>query len=251
MNKLNPVHDLVICLSGAGKYRIGDTDEWVSLNPGQAMLIPAYTRFHGKHGGGSDTFIGVAQHFSLELFERGDAIRQLRLKRAVDLPDWGVLESVVKQYRLTNEYGSTTLVQQHRFMILLLAYFEAAFQGWKTTHTEPAHQDRLSLEIMFVVSRLSADPLGATVSDVLADVPFNEDYFRRAFQDRIGMTPKKFGENKRMEYAADRLGMGLTVKAVAAELGYSDPYFFSRQFKRYIGASPSHYRVRYNHSSNN
>ena len=34
------------------------------------------------------------------------------------------------------------------------------------------------------------------------------------------------------------------VKRVAAELGYSDPNFFSRMFKRYIGSSPSSYRLR-------
>ena len=34
------------------------------------------------------------------------------------------------------------------------------------------------------------------------------------------------------------------VKRVTAELGYSDPYFFSRMFKRYIGSSPSSYRLR-------
>ena len=45
-----------------------------------------------------------------------------------------------------------------------------------------------------------------------------------------------------MEFAASRLGMGLTVKAVAAELGYSDPYYFSRMFKRFIGTSPSTHR---------
>ncbi|MEM9522898.1 MAG: helix-turn-helix domain-containing protein [Pseudomonadota bacterium] len=46
-------------------------------------------------------------------------------------------------------------------------------------------------------------------------------------------------EFKRMQFAANRLGMGLSVKAVASELGYSDPYFFSGMFKRHLGASPS------------
>jgi transcriptional regulator GlxA family with amidase domain len=31
---------------------------------------------------------------------------------------------------------------------------------------------------------------------------------------------------------------------VAAELGFADPYFFSRTFKRHIGASPLKYRAK-------
>lgn len=249
IDKRNPVHDLVICLSGSGKYRIGNSTEWITLSPGQAMLIPAYTRFRGRHGGGDEIFTGVAQHFSLELFERGDLIRQLQLRRAVELPNWDVLEPLIRQYRQTNHVSATSLVQHHRFMILLLAYLEEAFKGWTTTAIPLAHQDNLSLEIMVVVSKLTADPLGGDVDMALAEVPYNPDYFRRAFRDRIGMTPQKFRESKRMEYAADRLGMGLSVKKVAAELGYSDPYYFSRQFKRHIGASPSYYRVKYSGSA--
>jgi AraC-like DNA-binding protein len=58
------------------------------------------------------------------------------------------------------------------------------------------------------------------------------------------MTPQKYRELKRMEFAVSRLGQGHSVKQVAGELGYSDPYFFSRMFKRYIGSSPSSYRLR-------
>ena len=75
-------------------------------------------------------------------------------------------------------------------------------------------------------------------------MPYNPDYFRRAFRDRVRMTPQKFGELKRMEFAARRLGMNCSVKEAAAELGFADPDFFSRTFKRHIGASPLKCRAR-------
>lgn len=250
IDKLNPSHDLVICLTGRSVYRIGENPEPVQLEPGHAMLIPAFTRFRGEHGGGSELLTGVAQHFSLDLFGRGDFIQQIELKRTVKLSHWDTLGPLVRHYRETTPKGRTTLAQHHQFMVLLLAYLEDAFIEWKTGETTPESQDHLSMQIMFVASRLSSDPLGGGVDEALADVPYNPDYFRRVFRDRIGMTPQKFRELKRMEFAANRLGMGLTVKAVAAELGYSDPYFFSRMFKRHIGASPSHYRERRGQESN-
>lgn len=242
IDKVNPVHDLVICLTGRGEYRLGEAGEPVTLTAGEAMLIPAYLRFRGTHGGDEGLFTGMAQHFSLDLFGRGDIIGQMALRTKVALSDWGPLEPLIRQYHDQDTGGVMTLKQHHQFMVILLAFLEDAFLGWKTEEAAPARHDPLSVHIMTVASRLSADPLGAGMDDMHASVPYNEDYFRRAFRDRIGMTPQKFRDLKRMEFAANRLGQGMTVKAVAAELGYSDPFFFSRMFKRHMGASPSNFR---------
>ena len=243
IDKVNPVHDLVVCLSGGGRYRIEGDD--VVLSPGEAMLIPAYTRFRGHYAGDGSTYTGVAQHFSLDLFGREDVLGQMRLRRNILLPDWSALEPLVQHYRATRSGAIATLLQHHQFMVILLMYLEAAFLGWREAASDtPQSQDLLSMQIMFVASRLAADPVGSGVDEAMRSVSFNADYFRRAFRDRIGMTPQKYRELKRMEFAVSRLGQGHSVKQVAGELGYSDPYFFSRMFKRYIGSSPSSYRLR-------
>ena len=41
-----------------------------------------------------------------------------------------------------------------------------------------------------------------------------------------------------MERAMHFLEAGLSVSAAAAEVGYGDPYYFSRMFKRTLGLSP-------------
>lgn len=244
VDKINPDHDLVISLNGGGVYRIGDNE--FEISEGEGMLIPAYTRFQGRHNGGDSNYVGLAQHFSLELFKRGDILKSMNLKQSVRLRDWDQLKPMIELYRASGTTMATTLQQHHRFMVILLAFLQDAFVSWKDTPDGQEPQDHLSMQIMTVVARLSSDPLGTgtMVKDALADVSYNQDYFRRAFVERIGMTPQKFRESKRMEFAVHRLQMGVTVKQVSAELGYSDPYFFSRQFKRHIGHSPSHYRTR-------
>jgi AraC-like DNA-binding protein len=243
IDKVNPVHDLVICLAGGGRYRIEDDD--ITLSPGDAMLIPAYTRFRGQYAGDGSTYRGVAQHFSLALFGRDDVLGQMRLRRSVALADWHVMEPLVSHYRATSAGATATLMQHHQFMVILLTFLGSAFLGWReAAQDRPQSQDLLSMQIMFVASRLAADPVGSGVDEAMQSVSFNPDYFRRAFRDRIGMTPQKYRELKRMEFAVSRLGQGHSVKQVAAELGYSDPYFFSRMFKRYIGSNPASYRLR-------
>lgn len=243
INKINPVHDLVICLTGAARYEIAPDD--VTLSPGEALLIPAGQRFRGHHLSG-DSYTGVAQHFTLELFGRGDILQQMNLRRKVQLRNWQVLGPVVEHYRDTAPRDDTTLAQHHQFMVFLLSYLESAFIGWKDqTAEDMAGQDALSLLIVLTATRLSSNPLAPDALErALSTVPYNADYFRRAFRDRIGLTPQKFLESKRMEKAVHILGTGQTVKDTAFEVGYSDPFFFSRTFKRYIGASPSSYRLR-------
>lgn len=245
IDKVNPVHDLVVCMTGKAHYEMDSVH--ITMSPGQAMLIPAYTRFRGQHGGGEDDYQGIAQHFSLELFNRGDIINQMALQNPVNLRDWAILQPLVSHYRNSTSLTATTLQQHHQFMVILLAFLEDAFVDWRSEPDTPTLKDQLSLHIMRVASHLSADPLGADAEEAIRAVPYNPDYFRRAFRDRIGMTPQKYRELKRMEFAIHRLHMGLTVKQVALELGYNDQYFFSRQFKRHIGASPSRYRGKISH----
>lgn len=244
VDKINPVHDLVICLSGRAEYQIGrDT---IPIAEGDVLLIPAYTRFKGCHKGGPENYIGVAQHFSLDLFNRGDLIQSMALRPYVQLGDWASLKPLISLYREKSSAMTTTLQQHHQFMVILLAFLRDAFIDWQDAPDSDDPQDQLSMQIMLVASRLSTDPLGAVAQEVLSSVPYNADYFRRAFRDRIGQTPQKYRESKRMEFALHRLQMGATVKQVAAELGFRDPYFFSRQFKRHVGASPSRYRTQRN-----
>ena len=47
----------------------------------------------------------------------------------------------------------------------------------------------------------------------------------------------------KMEHACHLLDSGaLSVKSVSSDLGYDDPLYFSRLFKRTVGMSPRSYR---------
>jgi len=142
VDKLNPVHDLIICLSGAGLYRFDDMEDTIEIRPGDAMLIPAHTRFRGSHCGSGAPLIGIAQHFTLDLFGRGDLIQNTLLRRCIPLPNWDVLGPLVIHYRETTPVGSTTLSQHHQFMVFLLTYLEQAFEGWQTPQNNIENQDR-------------------------------------------------------------------------------------------------------------
>lgn len=67
----------------------------------------------------------------------------------------------------------------------------------------------------------------------------------RQFLDAFGVTPKEFRIARRMETAVRILRDSKESKLsdIAANLGYSNPFSFSRQFKDTFGVSPSEYRT--------
>jgi len=68
----------------------------------------------------------------------------------------------------------------------------------------------------------------------------------RIFKAKTGMTSKNYIDNLKMQLASEMLAVKhRTVKEIAAELGYPDPYHFSRRFKELKGFSPQIYKERF------
>ncbi|MBQ7090736.1 MAG: helix-turn-helix transcriptional regulator [Clostridia bacterium] len=74
-------------------------------------------------------------------------------------------------------------------------------------------------------------------------------YLKKLFIKKFGMPPSKYIINLKINYACDLLQSGLYRISQVAELcGYADLYFFSRQFKDYMGISPSAFIENYKSS---
>lgn len=237
VDKSNEVYDLIVALDGQGEYRVGD--QRLSLCPGQAMLIPPHTRFEGWTEVTTE-YTGIAQHFTLRAFGEHDLLSLMDLRLVAELTPWPVFEPLVRHFRSQAPPSSVTLPQHHQFMVLLNAYINAAFLRWKPDAAQPIEGTAgIDLAVMQAASKISAHPLDpAIVQATLSEAPYNRDYFQRSFQKRIGRTPRQYQQFCLMERAMEYLESGHSVTEAAARVDYSDPYYFSRMFKRIIGLSP-------------
>jgi AraC-like DNA-binding protein len=69
------------------------------------------------------------------------------------------------------------------------------------------------------------------------------DYMRQLFQRGPGCLPKEFQIRRRCEAAADLLlDPQSSIATVAEQLGYPDPFAFSKQFSKVMGLSPRTWR---------
>ena len=82
-----------------------------------------------------------------------------------------------------------------------------------------------------------------TLSDAARQCHVDPAYLCRLFRRYARQTPYQFLMRLKMNLAADRLqDSGVLVKKVAAELGFDDPFHFSRAFKQMFGVSPEAFR---------
>ena len=70
----------------------------------------------------------------------------------------------------------------------------------------------------------------------------SETYFRRVFKDVYKMTPLKYINNLKVQYALELLRSGyFTVQKVAEKAGFEDVKYFSKFIKKQTGKSPSEF----------
>ncbi len=83
------------------------------------------------------------------------------------------------------------------------------------------------------------------ISSAVGKSGFSDDYCRIMHKRVYGLTPHEYLVKLRMEYAKvllESYGSDLKILEIAQLCGYKDSLYFSRQFKKYYGASPKEYK---------
>ena len=106
--------------------------------------------------------------------------------------------------------------------------------------TERHHRQRVAE----AAARISEAPESApSVRNLAAEAGYSPDHFARIFRAVTGERPRAYRVRARIRRAEELLTeSSLTVGQIAASLGYRDPSFFCRQFKRVTGRSPGQAR---------
>ncbi len=85
-----------------------------------------------------------------------------------------------------------------------------------------------------------------TVAEMAEYCNWSENYFRRCFQARTGMSPKEYLDQRWYHRAIELLSVREpAIAKVAKHLGFDDPFYFSRRFRELSGMTPTAYRRRY------
>ena len=115
--------------------------------------------------------------------------------------------------------------------------FAALYQD---AHAVGSSRDRL-YRAMRYIERTHLKP-EFSLQQAAREACCSEPYFRRLFRQRYGISPKQYVIALRMQHAAALLRAGYhSLQEVAGLCGYEDYKYFSVEFKRFTGVSPSKY----------
>ena len=104
--------------------------------------------------------------------------------------------------------------------------------------------DRFWDEIVNRAARDLGDHLADRIPPEQLACSYHVSYpsFRRAFRRIMHVSPGEYRIRQRINAACSLL-VSHSVKDVAAQLGYCDPFTFSLQFKQFTGVPPSQFRI--------
>ncbi|WP_052025908.1 helix-turn-helix domain-containing protein [Phyllobacterium sp. YR531] len=106
------------------------------------------------------------------------------------------------------------------------------------------HEDMAIAQCQVWIADHYAEP--APVTRMVQQTGLPERSFKRRFKIATGYTPVDYVQALRIEEAKQMLETtDKGIEDIAAEVGYEDPSFFRRIFKRQAGLSPAQYRRRF------
>ena len=109
---------------------------------------------------------------------------------------------------------------------------------------EPVPNPKIEQAVAYMKENLSSPEL--TIRDCAAASHISEVYFRRLFRAAYGCAPQAYLIGLRIARAVGLMSGGYySIKEVAELCGYRDYKYFSTEFKRMKGVSPSEYHYNY------
>lgn len=128
------------------------------------------------------------------------------------------------------------------YVNLSLQYLLASF-----THIEQFRlinkvkdNDPVSRSINYMLENITH---GIELSKLAALVHLSASHFSRLFVKKTGQSPMNYYKQIRIQKACNLLDISnLSIADVAREIGFKNPFYFSRAFKSVMGVSPSKFR---------
>ena len=224
-------YNLWICLEGSAEMSCDGVT--YAIKPWTAFLLPPSMAIYGTSDG------GFFQNFSAHWLPIGDSEFELGSSGlGVQLRDIEVVKPLINYLLRLPVYQDALGTQQlKQFVIALLGVF------WRECHAPRVGV--FDARIYQQIERLrSGQDLFISVDALADELKISRMHYSRCFTQLTQVAPNRFLINLRVERACVLLRQtDWTIEMIASTIGYSDAYFFSRQFRSVQGVSPGQYRA--------
>lgn len=227
---------LLLVLKGTLYYRTGKREFIVARN--QAIAINRQTHHHiHPHSTQPPHILRIAmtgnalEALFKQTFKQSPAPLQLQQAR----------ESIQLGEMILEACRQPNLDQQDYLIQLTRAFLLSLKRNSRGTQKKQQASEQTFIRIRSIFEQRFSEPI--TLENIAHQSGLSYEYITRLFQRYESKSPGQYLMDLKINKALELLQSDeLTIQEIAEQIGYSDPFTFSKAFKRYIGTAPTHYR---------
>lgn len=153
---------------------------------------------------------------------------------------WNIVHELEQE---SLEFRAMTKALTVQLIVQIIRSLEAS-QGLNLIGINPtlSRKQDLVTDALHYIDRHYNEEL--TIDQIAQELLISPTYLSRIFKEVQEISVINYLIDIRMKHASTLLKeSNLAVKEVAQLVGYQDPLYFSKQFKKYFGKTPSHYKT--------
>jgi AraC family transcriptional regulator, arabinose operon regulatory protein len=238
-------YSLLYCHCGQSDLQYKNRNRRV--NPGDIVIIEPHSSFHYSTQACQNSSSGTKKshaHYWINftgdladdfaerlLMKMDDGLAQVGLLPNIMLDFDMLLELGARGYTATNVIHAVQVLQQALSFMALQLRLNAVSDS--STFDLPAIEELMRANLH---QNLNLDTLAQHCK-------LSKFHFCKKFRELTDSSPIQHFINMKIQQACFQLdNSDIAIKDLAVNLGYSDPYYFSRLFKKIVGMSPRQYR---------
>lgn len=219
------LHSFIIRTSGATRYIFDN--KVLEINEGELLFLPKGSSYYYNIIPEKECrYVSIS--FDADISDTSPCVFPLD-----NIPTDDIENSFVGMWKL----GHPT--DKHKCYAMFYTLLSYLSNAESLSYSDKKKFEIIEPAIEYLNSRIFDCAL--KIEDLHAICNISDTYFRKIFSMQYGCTPQAYVSNKRLSYAKNLLESegAESVADISLSVGYSDPLYFSRIFKKKYGSAPT------------
>jgi len=233
-----PQSEMAFFLITGGCALVQESDRWRRAESGRLLLQWPYRPFAFQADPEQGLAVLVLGYVGLDLPALLDSRLPKQPGAIMAMPETGLRQQWEDLYLAAREHQPGIEERLRHW----LPYLLSSLRSWQAV----AHPDAAQARFLHCKKVLDASVDGSRgLAELCLVCEVSYPHLHRLFQRFLGVAPRAYLQQLRMNTAAQLLQMGdHSLAELAERFGYADAFSFSKAFKRCHGLSPQRYRER-------
>jgi AraC-like DNA-binding protein len=234
-----PENFIFYCVDGHGWYKIGN--QRYEVGPNEFFILPQNVE-HAYGNDAENPWSIYWIHFGgngLEEFNKTLSVQ--RYFKPFHIKNNAETFSVFNKIYQSLQLGYS--IDNLLFANMCFTHFLSLFV-YHARHNESVESDRTDFIDLVIKHMQNHIDENISLGELSKQYNYSVSRFSNLFKQKTGYAPIDYFLQMKMQKACQQLDFtNKSIKLIAFDMGFDDPYYFSKRFKTIIGISPKKYRA--------